>query len=299
MAAFTTPTEFVPGDREVGRPELPVGDQLHLPGRGTTQLRRVQGPPGAPTVLLLHGWTVTAALNWFRVYRPLSERFNVISYDQRGHGRGIRPDGRFRLRDAVGDAVAVLDELGVDRAIVAGYSMGGTVAQLLAHHHRDRVSGAVLAATWAHGPSSPLQNRLLRASHLAGGVLGRIPERGQTAAVRSVWARVAPTSPNDRPPWFVDEVTSGSFPHIISAGRELARFDSRAWLRTLDAPTGVFITTRDLVVPPSRQHALAARLPDASIREAPIDHDGCAVRPDAFVEPFVDLVDEVAQRATD
>ena len=297
MAAFTTPTEFVPADREAGRPELPVGRTLDLPGRGTTHAQIVEGPPGAPTVLLLHGWTVTAALNWFRVYRPLSARFTVVSYDQRGHGRGIRPDGGFRLRDTVDDAVAVLDALEIDRAIVAGYSMGGTVAQLLARHHHDRVSGAVLAATWTNGPSSPIQNRLLRASHLAGGALRRIPPRGQTAAVRSVWARVAPTPPGERPPWFVEQVTSGSFPHIISAGRELARFDSRAWLPTLDTPAGVFITTRDLVVPPSRQHALAARLPGASIREAPIDHDGCAVRPDAFVDPFVDLVAEVSHRA--
>lgn len=296
MPPFVTPTEFVPGDRDAGRPELPVGFEVDLPGRGRVFVRTVEGPPGAPTVLLLHGWTVTAALNWFRVYRPLSEHVNVVSFDQRGHGRGIRPDGRFRLRDAVDDAVAVLDSLGVDRTIVAGYSMGGTVAQLLAHHHRTRVSGMVLAATWSRGPSSPLQNRLLRGSHLAGGALDRIPKGAQMAAVRSVWGRVAPTSPDRRPPWFVQEVTSGSFPHIISAGRELARFDSRSWLPTLDAPSGVFITTRDLVVPPSRQHALAARLPEAAIREAPIDHDGCAVRPDAFVEPFVDLVREVAGR---
>ncbi|MEM9468221.1 MAG: alpha/beta hydrolase [Actinomycetota bacterium] len=296
MADFTTPTEFAPGDRAVGRPALPLGRELHLTGRGTTFARTVEGPPGAPTVLLLHGWTVTAALNWFRVYRPLSEHLDVISFDQRGHGRGIRPDGRFRLRDAVDDAVAVLDTLEVERAVVVGYSMGGTVAQLLAHHHRDRVAGMVLAATWAHGPSSPLQNRLLRASHVAGGALRRMPAPRQTAAVRSVWARVAPTSPTDRPPWFVEEVTSGSLPHVISAGRELARFDSRRWLPTVEAPAGVFITTRDAVVPPSRQHALAARLPEASIREAPIDHDGCATRPDAFVDPFVDLVTEVADR---
>ena len=297
MAGFTTPTRFVPPDPHIGRPELPPGRDLHLPDRGTTHLRTVEGPPGAPTVLLLHGWTVTAALNWCRVYRPLSQRFHVVSLDQRGHGRGIRPAGRFRLRDTVDDAIAVLDALGIEQAIVVGYSMGGTVAQLLACHHRDRISGAVFAATWAHGPSSPLQNHLLQTSPLASRALDRIPTRHQRAIVRSLWARASSMSHENRPLWFVDEVMSGSLPHIVSAGRELARFDSRAWLPTLDSPTGVFITTRDLVVTPSRQHALAARLPQASLRTAPIDHDGCVVRPGAFVAPFVELIDEVAHRS--
>ena len=294
MAPFDTPTRFVAGDPDAGRPELPAGRELTLPDRGTTFVRTVDGPPGAPTVLLLHGWTVTAALNWFRVYRPLSQHHHVVSFDQRGHGRGIRPDGRFTLRDAVDDAVAVLDALGVERAVVAGYSMGGTVAQLLARHHPDRVAGLVLAATWAHGPSSALQNRALRGSHLAGGALRRMSGPRQTAAIRAVWGRVAPTSPSQRPPWFVDEVLSGSMPHIVGAGRELTRFDSRPWISSIDTPAGVFVTTRDNVVPPGRQHALAARLPEAEIRYAPIDHDGCVVRPDAFVTPFVDLVRAVS-----
>lgn len=294
MRTFETPTKFLPGDRAAGRPELPIGRHVDLPGRGTTFVRTVEGPPDAPTVLLLHGWTVTAALNWFRVYRPLSERFHVISHDQRGHGDGIRPEGRFRLRDLVDDAVSLLDALGVERAIVAGYSMGGTVAQLLARHHPDRVSGLVLAATWTHGPSTPLQNQALRGSHLAGRALRGISQDRQVRAVRSVWGRAAPTSPDDRPPWFVDEVVAGSFPHIVEAGRELARFDSRRWLPSLDLPSGVLVTTRDLVVPPSRQHMLASRLPGAALRRAPIDHDGCVTSPEHFVPAFVDLVDEVA-----
>ena len=112
--------------------------------------------------------------------------------------------------------------------------------------------------------------------------------------MRSVWGRVAPTSPDDRPPWFVDEVVAGSFPHIVEAGRELARFDSRRWLPSLDLPSGVLVTTRDLVVPPNRQHMLASRLPSAALRRAPIDHDGCVTSPEHFVPAFVDLVDEVA-----
>ncbi|MEO0492874.1 MAG: alpha/beta hydrolase [Actinomycetota bacterium] len=296
MSAFETPTIFLPGDRGVGRPELPVAHDVVLPDRGTTRMHTVEGPPGAPSVLLLHGWTVTAALNWFRVYRPLSTTYDVVSYDQRGHGGGIRPASRLRLRDLVDDAVAVLDALSIERAIVVGYSMGGTVAQLLARHHPHRVQGLVLAATWAHGPSSPLQNQLLRGSAVAGRALRTIPRRHQIRTVRAAWGRLAPTSPDDRPPWFVEQVVAGSFPHIVEAGRELARFDSRAWLPDLAMPTAQLITTRDQVVPPSRQHRLAAGLPGGELRRVPMDHDGCATDPDRFVPALLDLVDAVAAR---
>ena len=294
MTGFMTPTEFVPGDRLVGRPELPVGHDVLLPGRGTTVVYSVEGPPDSLPVLLLHGWTVTAALNWFRVYRPLAAHHRVISFDQRGHGHGIVPDGPWRLDDTVDDAIALLDALGIERAIIAGYSMGGTVAQLLARRHPDRVHGLVLAATWTAGPGRPLHNQMLRGSRLAGQALRRVPRHRQVGAVRSVWSRLAPTDPSSRPAWFVAEVMAGSFPHIVEAGRELARFDSRPWLPELTMPAGVMITTRDAVVPPRRQHDLASRLPDAAIRHVPIDHDGCVVDPDPFVTPFVDLVRTVA-----
>jgi pimeloyl-ACP methyl ester carboxylesterase len=48
-----------------------MGHDVELPGRGRTFVREVAGPPGAPTVILLHGWTATADLNWFTCFAPL------------------------------------------------------------------------------------------------------------------------------------------------------------------------------------------------------------------------------------
>src|SRR3954447_5544895 len=96
----------------VGGPPLPMGQRVNLPGRGTTFVRRVQGPSGAPTLLLLHGWMASGGLNWFRVFEPLGEHFNVIAVDMRGHGRGIRNGRRFRLADCADDAAATLEALG-------------------------------------------------------------------------------------------------------------------------------------------------------------------------------------------
>src|SRR5258708_4385199 len=115
---------------QAGGPPLPVGERVYLPGRGTTFVRRVKGPPGAPTLLLLHGWMASGGLNWFRVFDALGEHFDVIAVDMRGHGRGIRNGRRFRLADCADDAAATLDALGVGPVIAVGYSLGGPVAQL-------------------------------------------------------------------------------------------------------------------------------------------------------------------------
>ena len=60
------------------RPLLPAGRHISLPRRGRTFVRHLAGPDAAaPTLMLLHGWTATADLNWFACYDALAAHFNV------------------------------------------------------------------------------------------------------------------------------------------------------------------------------------------------------------------------------
>src|SRR5262249_31789275 len=122
---------------------------LNVPDRGELFLRD-SGGDGQP-VMLLHGWLVSADLNWHAAYGPLMQAgYRVLAIDHRGHGRGLRPLTPFRLTDCAGDAAAAVKQLGLAPAIFVGYSMGGTIAQLVARDHREVVSGLVVSGTAQH-----------------------------------------------------------------------------------------------------------------------------------------------------
>src|SRR5262245_36232789 len=128
-------------------PHLPPGRVINLAGRGEVVVRDSGGAPPGPSVLLLHGWTASADLNFFPVYAHLARSYRVIALDLRGHGRGMRSTEPFSLEDCADDAAALLAQLGTEQVIVVGYSMGGPVGLLLARRHPGKVAALVMQAT--------------------------------------------------------------------------------------------------------------------------------------------------------
>jgi 3-oxoadipate enol-lactonase len=222
---------------------------------------------------------VTADVNWFTAYPALTERFGVVAIDHRGHGRGLRSPDRVRLADCADDAAAAMEALGIEQAIVVGYSMGGPIAQLVWHRHRRRTAGLVLCAT-AHRfrglePVRDLGPSLISRAQAA----GRAGRRGRLdAGLRR---------------WIAREVARTSRRAALQAGLSLARFDSSAWIGDVDVPHAVVVTLRDAAVLPSRQRRLVAALPDPSVHEAATDHSGCVTRPTRFVPALLDALDAV------
>jgi pimeloyl-ACP methyl ester carboxylesterase len=100
------------------------------------------GPHGAPTVLLLHGFP-QSRYTWRSIVPALaSSGFRAVAPDQRGYTPGVRPDdvdayGSSRLVD---DVLDILDALGVERAHLVGHDWGGQVAWLTAARHPERIA---------------------------------------------------------------------------------------------------------------------------------------------------------------
>lgn len=102
-------------------------------------------PDGEPLVLIM-GLAVDR-WGWVRQRAELAKRFRCISLDNRGAGLSDKPRGAYDLLTMADDVIAVLDAEGIDAAHVVGYSLGGTLAQVLAARNPERVRSLVLAAT--------------------------------------------------------------------------------------------------------------------------------------------------------
>ena len=278
-------------------PVLPLGTLVRVPERGEMFVRYLPGSPGAPTVLLLHGWMASSDSNWLGAFPALAGRYHVLAMDMRGHGRGVRSTEPFTLEDCADDAAALLRTLGIRDAIVAGYSMGGPVALLMARRHPRRVRGLVLAATAADlgraggergmswfvrllGPllRSGVQDIALR--HLARREPERLGELGEYA------------------PWLAGEMKRLHPVDVVDAGKAIAGFDARDWLHEIRVPVASVVTTRDWAVRPARQYATAAAL-GATVVELEAGHVVCATDPQAFggvVREALDVVASASRR---
>ena len=280
---------------EVSQPPLPAGRDVELPGLGTVHVREIDGPPGAPTVVLLHGWTATADLNWFTCYEALGRRYRVVAFDHRGHGRGLRPKKAFRLEDCADDVVAVADALGIERFVPVGYSMGGPIAQLVWHRSPERVSGLVLCAT---------------APYFAGKREERLSFLGLTGL--AALARVTPLQARewltdqlylqrktDRwEPWAVQQATTHDWRTVLEAGKAIGSFSATEWIDQVDVPTSVVITMRDRVVPLRRQVKLFEWIPGAEAFRVDGEHDAVVSMAPRFVPTLLRALHSVEERMT-
>ncbi|MFE0650389.1 alpha/beta fold hydrolase [Streptomyces sp. NPDC059534] len=115
---------------------FPGGDDIHIVE---------EGPPGAPTVVLLHGLAGSTA--WWEPVLPALRDLHVVRVDLLGHGTSAKPVDGYGMPEQARRVGAVLDRLGVRRATVVGHSTGGAVATSLAEQRRDLVAAVALIDT--------------------------------------------------------------------------------------------------------------------------------------------------------
>src|SRR5215217_5603819 len=108
----------------------------------------VTGAASAPTLLFINSIATTREL-WARQVPRLSKSFRVITYDARGHGFSQVTAGDYTIEQLGRDALAILDDAGVESAHVCGISLGGITAMWMGVHVPRRITSLVLANTAA------------------------------------------------------------------------------------------------------------------------------------------------------
>jgi len=276
---------------------IPTGFRLWLPGRGITYITDTAGPDGAPALVLLHGAGCTGLLNWFTSIDALSQHFRVITMDQRCHGGGVATS-QFSLYDCADDVACLVQELGLEKVIVVGHSMGSLVAQRVWRQHPETVAGLVLCSSTDRFRSSRPETVFFGMLHAS--VMASHWMRDSRSSTKLDAPRLAAPTQYEpeattawmRSEWLKSKPLGGA--QVIAA---CGRHHSAPWISRVDVPTAVVVTTKDRVIEPQRQRALAERIPGATVHEVDGGHAACITAADAFVPVVVEAAVRTAQRA--
>lgn len=241
-----------------------------------------------PTFVLLHSVACTGLLTWYPSLAMLQQFGRVVVFDQRWHGSGI-VSPRFLLEDCADDVVVLADQLGVDRVVPVGFSMGSLVAQLVWRRHADRVEGLVLCAAAAIFGRAAYER-------LATGLFATLLDTFSPQPRREAAPQI-PIDPKIEDHWWaIGQFKATTTGNTLRAMAEMMRFDSRTWLADIDVPTSVVIPTRDRAISPRHQDWIARQIPDAVAVPIDAGHACCTLQADVFVPGLRTAVESLVAR---
>jgi len=225
----------------------------------------VSGVNDGPVVVLSNSLGSTHRM-WDAQARALGERFTVVRYDTRGHGKSPVPPGPYFIDDLTDDLVRLLDRLGIQRAHVVGLSLGGMTAMRLAARAPERVNRLALLCTAAHLP--PATDWRARANtvrtHGAAAVATPVVQRWFTQPFLNAHPELRD--------YFEAMVAATPAEGYAACCDAIANLDLRQDLSAISAPTLVIAGADDPATPPAKLEEIVAGISDS--RLLVVEHAG-------------------------
>ncbi len=254
-------SSHLPASPAAGSEQLPdppiVRNSVGVNGREISCLAVGGSGTGTqPTVLLIHGSGVSAR-SWTNQLRGLGHALRVLAIDLPGHGESDAIS-EVRLEGYTDAARGVLDALGTGPVFVAGHSLGGAVAQLLAARHPDAVTGLVLVSTCARLPES---NGFLES------VYQYLPAPIRKILYFSMTKKIlfAPTAPREAILLGMEEIRACR-PETILKDLAVARaMDLQDVARGIRVPTLILCGGRDKLTAPALSQRLSELIPGSRL----------------------------------
>jgi pimeloyl-ACP methyl ester carboxylesterase len=247
-----------------------------------------------PAVLLSHGTLMDRTMFDHQV-AALEDAYRVIAFDHRA--RTDRWQGEYDLDDLADDCVALMDELGIERCVLGGMSMGGFMALPLALRHPERLDGLILISSKAQDYSD--EDLIDIEEHLA-----RLEQAGEVTEDFAAWERdlvMGATTQRERPDLvrhWMDRWKTRPAGSVVGEFRSwMNKQDMTPRLGEIDLPALVIHGTEDAVVPIEAGRAMADAMADA--RFAAIERSGHTTtveQPDAVNAAIRSFLDELPLR---
>jgi pimeloyl-[acyl-carrier protein] methyl ester esterase len=243
-------------------------------------------------VVLLHGWATSGRV-LDGLAATLSGRFRVVVPDLRGHGRSPPPPGPFSLDDHGADVAGLVHRLGLERPVLAGWSMGAQVALAAARLLAGGVAGLALVAATARFTAGEGHPHGLPPEQVEG-LKARLRIHAPKALGRFYAACIAEGEVDGAGRRRIEALLAAEPPGTaaaLGALDALAAGDQRAALPSIGAPVLLLHGDRDAIVPPAASELVAAGLPWARRIVLPgAGHAAFLTRPDAVAGAIADFV---------
>ncbi|WP_436791646.1 alpha/beta fold hydrolase [Yinghuangia sp. YIM S10712] len=239
---------------------------------------RATGPDGpAGTIVLLNSLGTTVGM-WDSIVPLLARSFDVVRFDQRGHGTATAHPATAGLDDLAGDVLAVLDRLGVGRAHVAGVSIGGMIALRTAALAPDRIlSLAPMCCAAVYDGQSWIERAKTVREHGVEAIAPAVMDRWFTPEFRERRPEIVRS--------FADMLGSMDREGYAVGCDVLAEADVTGDLAHITAPTLVVGGAEDPAAPPDEQRAIARAVPHARLEILPaVAHIAPAATPELVAE---------------
>ena len=243
----------------------------------------LNGPEGAPVVLLLNSLGTTRAM-WDIQVDALGDRYRFIRCDQLGHGRSAVPSGPYSIEQLGREALSVLDAADAVTASVVGLSLGAMVAMWLAVNASERIDSLVLACTSAR--LDPPEAWLTRAAAVRSADMSAVAD-----AVLSRWFTPAFTNASvnaDMIGDVRDQLLSTPPEGYAACCEAIAAMDQLDTIRSIVAPTLVITGDADPATPLDHGLAIHQRITGSRLAVLPAAHLANIEAADAFTKAIDD-----------
>jgi 3-oxoadipate enol-lactonase len=171
--------------------------------------------------------------------------------------------------------------------------MGGPIAQLVWHRHRERVAGMVLCATAPYFAGQRVERLSFGALTGLAAIARVTPAQARGWLTDQLYLQRKAIQWG---PWAIEQAATHDWRMVLEAGKAIGGYSASEWIREVDVPTSVVVTMRDRVVPVRRQARLVEWIPGAEPFRIDADHDA-AVADERFAATLLRALRSVTQRA--
>jgi 3-oxoadipate enol-lactonase len=212
---------------------------------------------GRPLVLV-HGYPLDHTI-WDEIIPALENDFDLIAPDLRGFGNSDVVESQYKISDMAADIASLLDQLGVEKAVTAGHSMGGYVSLAFARAYPERVLGLGLIASQAPADSPERKQGRYDAA-------AEIMKTGVEPVAKSMSAKL---TPDERVQAFVQNLIAAQRPAgMAGALKAMAeRDDSTSILSGFKFPVVLVHGEADELIPIQRAQEIKTAVPQATLIE--------------------------------